>query len=104
MLTRGKLLGIVLLIGLPVLAGIVWLAGGRETLTKSNKIIAITVGDEVFGGTDVEQRLVPGPLFGYFVGLDLVGAVTIAAGVCGLIWWWAARRKRRPGIKVEERS
>ena len=104
MLTRGKLLGVLLLIGLPVLAGILWLASGREALTKSDRIVAVTVTDELFGGTNVEQQLVRGPLFGYYIGLDLVGAVTVVAIVCALIWWWVTRRRRRFMAKVEDGS
>lgn len=89
-------------IGLPVLTAVLWLTSGREVLTKSNRIVAVTVSDEMFGGTNVEQRLARGPIFGYYVGLDLVGAVTAAVIVCGLVWAWAARRKRRRSPKAEE--
>jgi hypothetical protein len=95
MLTRGKLLGVLLLTGLPVLTAVLWLASGRQALTKSNRIVSVTVTDELFGGANVEQQLVRGPLLGYYVGLDLVGAVTVAAVICALIWWWIARRRGR---------
>jgi hypothetical protein len=99
-----KLIGVVVLLGLPVLVAVLWLSSGRETLTKSHKIVAVTLSDEIFGGTDVQQRFIRGPLLGYYVGLDLVGTVTAAAIVTGLIWRWAARRKRRTAPKAEENA
>ena len=96
MLTRSKLGGVVVLIGLPLIAAALWISSGRETLTKSGKMIAVTVTDELFGGANVEQRLVRGPLLGYYVGLDVVGAAAAAAVAGGLVWWLVARLRRRP--------
>jgi hypothetical protein len=101
MVTRSKLLGALVLIGLPLLVAVLWLASGREVLTKSGKVVAVSVRDDLFGGVNVEERFVSGPLFGYYVGLDLVGVVTGAAIVAALLWWWAARRKRRAGHPTE---
>jgi hypothetical protein len=101
MVTRSKLVGVSVLAGLPLLAAILWLVSGREVLTKSGKVVAVSVQDDLFGGVNLEGRFVSGPLFGYYVGLDLVGVVTGAAIIAGLLWWWAARRKRRSAPQAE---
>jgi hypothetical protein len=74
------------LLGVPLLAAMLWMASGRETLTKSGKAVEFTVRDELFGDTLVERRLVPGPVLGYYVGLDVVAATALAALVSGFIW------------------
>ena len=96
MMTRAKTVGVAILVGLPVLTGVLWLSSGHEVLTKSGKNVAVTVQDELFGGTEAELRFVRGPLLGYYVGLDAVGVVTAVAVASGAIWWWAARRRRPP--------
>jgi hypothetical protein len=97
MLTRSKLSGVIVLLGLPLVAAVLWMSSGREILTKSGKIVAVTVTDELFGGTNVEQRLVRGPLLGYYIGLDVVGAAAAMAVAGGLVWLWITRRRRRRG-------
>ncbi len=74
------------LLGVPLLAALLWLASGRETLTKSGKAVEFTVRDELFGDTLVERRLVPGPVLGYYVGLDVVAVTALATLVSGFIW------------------
>jgi hypothetical protein len=97
MWTRSKFIGVVVLIGLPLVVALLWILSGRETLTKSGKIVAVTVTDELFGGMNVEQRLVRGPFLGYYIGLDVVGAAVAAAVAGGLVWLWITRRRRRRG-------
>jgi hypothetical protein len=88
-------LGCALLAGAPLVALGLWLASGRETLTKAEKIVAVTVRDDLFGDTNTEQRAVSGPIVGHYIGLDAVILVAAAAGVTALVWWWLARRRRR---------
>ena len=96
MSTYAKSAGLVALVGAPLLVGALWLASGREKLTSDHKYVQVAVRDELFGGTNMEQHSVPGPIFGYYVGLlDRVAPVTVAALAIGAAWWWVARRKRR---------
>lgn len=83
--------GILLL--LPIVTAGLWLVSGRETLTKSARVVSVQTRDELFGETFTQEKLVPGPIFGYYIGLDLVIAV---AGLCLMIWlvWWIVRYRR----------
>ena len=100
---RAKYAGLLVLLGAPLLVGALWLASGREKLTSDHKYVQVTVPDELFGGTSVEQRSVPGPIFGYYIGLlDRVAPVTAAALVTGAAWWWVARRQRRRSAHISE--
>jgi hypothetical protein len=101
MVTRAKLIGVVVLVGVPVAAAALWLYGGREVLTKSGKAVSVTVTDELFGGTNTEPQFVRGPVCGYYVGLDAVVAVTAAAVAAAIIWWLVARRRRRSALQTE---
>jgi uncharacterized protein (TIGR03382 family) len=83
-----------LLAAVPVLTFILWLASGRETLTKSVRNVEVSVRDELFGDFTLEVRPVRGAILGYYIGLDLVIGVTIAATVAAVAWWWIARRRR----------
>ncbi len=100
MRTRGKLGGVAL-VALPVLAGILWAASGREVFSKSGKAVQIEVRDPLFGDTTMQTKLAPGPVLGYYVGLDLVVSAALAAAAAGLIWWWVARRRRRAARMAE---
>lgn len=87
--------------GIPVLVAILWLASGRETLTKHERVVSVTVKDELFGDTNTVSQLRPGPIFGYYVGLDLViiavlgSLITLAiAGVVLLLIRHRAGRER----------
>lgn len=60
---------------LPVFTCCLWVGSGRETLTKPRRAVEIEVQDELFGDSFKELRLVRGPIFGYYIGLDAV-AVT----------------------------
>ncbi len=85
------------LLGVPLLAAVLWLASGREVLTKSARVVDIEVKDDLFGDTVVEKRFVRGPVFGWYVGLDSVivlsaGALAISGGAW-LVGRWRDRRK-----------
>ncbi len=98
---RGLLLGYLALAGLPLIAGGLWLASGRETLTKPSRSVTVQVQDELFGGVNTEVRSVRGPILGYYIGLDLVGIVLLAALATAMTLWWISRRRRRPAGGVE---
>lgn len=82
-------------IAAPVLALVLWLVSGREHLTKRFRIVPVQVSDDLFGGTDVVHQDLPGPIFGYYIGSDIVlGSVLLAlAGV--LLWWFLRRNQNR---------
>jgi len=101
MWARLQLGAVLVLIGLPVLAAVLWLSSGREIATKSGRPVTVQVKDELFGGFNEETHLVPGPIFGYYVGLDVVGAVTAAALGGGVVLWWVSRRRHLPGQPLE---
>ena len=90
-----KLGGCVALVGLPVLVCALWLASGREVVSKSGKAMQVEVANPLFGDTTVETQFKPGPVLGYYVGFDLVVVSTLGAATLGLIWWLLARRRRR---------
>jgi hypothetical protein len=95
MYARRRVAGLILLIGIPVLMGALWLVSGRETFTKWGRSTQVLIQDPLFGDTFAETRFVRGPIFGYYVGLDLFLLSVLAAVVLGAIWWWLARRRRR---------
>ena len=73
-----------------------WLASGRGIWTQRVRYVTVTVPDSLFGDATQVQQPVPGPIHGYYVGLDLVVvtwllAVAIAS-VVALIKLLARRR------------
>jgi hypothetical protein len=70
----------VFLVLLPVVTCVLWLSSGREMLTKSSRAIEFELQDAMFGDTINETHFVPGPILGYYIGLDAV-AVTF-----GFFW------------------
>ncbi len=81
------------LIVVPVCVAATWLASERETLTKTTKIREVKVEDDLFGDY-VDSREVPGPILGYYVGLDAVAGVTALSATAGALFWWRNRRRR----------
>lgn len=81
----------------PMLALVLWLCSGRENLTKPGRPVDVSVIDETFGGVNTHTELQPGPILGYYVGLDAIAIATLAAaaGSTGiwLLSWRAARRR-----------
>jgi hypothetical protein len=93
-----KHIGPIALIGIPLVTGVLWLASGREVLTKHDKAVNVVVHDELFGDQRTETQLVPGPLLGYYVGLDLFVAISvITLAVAALVWWLKHRGLRQSG-------
>lgn len=70
-------------------------------VTKSGLAVTTQLKDELFGGVNEETQFVPGPICGYYVGLDAVGAAALAAVGGGLVLWWVSRRRRRHGWPAE---
>jgi len=62
-----------------LLVGFLWLTSGREILTKHIRLVQTEVKDNLFGDTITQTQSVPGPVLGYYIGLDLVGLVAIAS-------------------------
>ena len=102
MRARSKLAGVAILIGVPLLVAILWIVSGHGMFTQARRIVGIPVRDELFGGTSTELRFVPGPVFGYYVGLDAVALTAAGAVAVGLIWWWLSRRTARVRAAVEK--
>ncbi len=70
-----------------------WLASGRETLTKHTRFVDVVVADDLFGDANVEKRPVRGPILGYYVGLDAAAAAAAAALViAGVVGRCCGRR------------
>jgi hypothetical protein len=95
MSTIGKLGGCTALVGFPVLAGVLWVVSGREVFSKSGKAVQVALADPLFGDTTSRTEFRPGPVLGYYIGLDLVVAVALLAITIGVIWWFVARRRAR---------
>ena len=81
------------LICVPVLAGILWIACGRENLTKTGKAVTST-GEDIFGDPSTTIVFEPGPIYGYYVGLDVFAGTTALSGTAALVLWWRRRRRR----------
>jgi hypothetical protein len=81
------------LIAIPIVMLILWLASGRERLTKHERYVTVERTNELFGGTETVTESVPGPrwAFGYYIGLDLVGLTTAACLALGAGSWWLGR-------------
>jgi hypothetical protein len=101
---RWKIAVAAVVTGLPALLWIAWLASGREVFSKSGKPMEVAVRDELFGDTIVQTRFVRGPLLGYYVGLDLAVAATVAALVAGWTFWRITRRRGRRAAQVDRGS
>lgn len=95
MRARSKLAGVAILIGVPLLVAILWIVSGHGMFTQARRIVGIPVRDELFGGTSTELRFVPGPVFGYYVGVDFLLLTIVAAAAGGTAWWLISRRRGR---------
>lgn len=84
-----------ILICIPMLAMVLWLASGREVLTKTGKYVEVEIVDEVFRDKTTEYQLVRGPILGCYIGLDLVlGSTAGSLAVGGVSWFVRHRRKK----------
>ena len=93
MSVRGRRCFWAAVVALPLLFVALWASSGRERLTKSAKPVVVDVVD-VFGDHTPETRLVPGPVFGHYIGLDLVGVVVLACAGVAAIGYIVERRGR----------
>ena len=94
MMGRGRRIAPYVLLALPLASLGLWLASGRENLTKQQRVIQVEVEDDLFGDTNVESQFESGPIFGLFIGLDVVLGTVALATVGGFVLWWTGRRKR----------
>lgn len=92
MTLRQKILAAAL-VGVPLLTIVLYLISGRELFTKNNRIVGVTLTDELFGGSEVVQQSVRGPIFGLYIGLDLVMVTVLLSLAIGIIWWLVHRRR-----------
>jgi hypothetical protein len=76
------------ILALPVVALALWLGSGREVLTKHTRIVGVAVRDDLFGDVNIVQQPVPGPIFGYYVGLDVVVLAILLALLIGVIGYF----------------
>lgn len=82
---------------LPTLTvGLLWLASGRERLTKNRQLVTVVVADDVWGA-EPQHRWQPGPIFGYYIGLiDCVLPTTAGAAALAIgVGWYLRRRAGR---------
>jgi len=92
-------LGLLVTAILPVIALGAWLGSGRETFSKTERVVEVTVPDDLFGDA-TKKEFRPGPLFGWYVGLDAVVGVT-AMSVGTAIAVRLLSRTRKP-VRVGE--
>lgn len=92
-----------LMVGAPVAMTGLWLGSGREVLTKQRRPVEIMVEDRVFGDSVTEIHWAPGPIFGYYIGVDLVVlAASCSLAIAGVMGWRARRAGRRARGKGNE--
>lgn len=60
----------------PVITLGAWLGSGRETFSKTERVVEVSVQDDLFGDTTTRKEFRRGPLAGWYVGLDAVAGVT----------------------------
>ena len=79
---------------------LLWLASGREALSKTGQWIRVQIVDDVWG-EQATERWQPGPIFGRHIGLlDAVLPVAGGAAAVALGTWLVQRRRtlvRAPG-------
>lgn len=80
---------------IPLIAAILWAVSGFERLTKSGKHVPVPPQNDVFGDSDPVLQLQPGPIFGYYIGLDLV-LISFVSAVAIVFAAWLVERRRRP--------
>lgn len=76
-------------VGAIVLA--LWVASGRVSLTKSSRSVTVQVRDDLFGDVTAREEFERGPIFGYFIGLDAVGAIFSACIIASVVAWVLTR-------------
>lgn len=87
-LRRRVLIG--LLLAVAVAAG-GWIFSGRERVTKAEKNVLVREED-ISGEMQDRFEPRPGPLFGYYLGLDALGGTLIAAVFIYAATWWFTRK------------
>ena len=87
---------------IPAVALGLWLASGRGVWTQRVRFVSATVTDPLFGDTSQVQQAVPGPIHGYYVGLDVVVvAALLAVAIASLVALIKLLTRRRPpGVRA----
>ncbi len=70
-----------------------WESSGRERLTKNGKSVNVTVKDDVFGDSVERTEFKPGPILGWYIGLDAVAITTGAACLATIVTLIATRNR-----------
>ena len=93
MRTGRSLLFHAILLGVPLLTTVLWLASGHQILTKSARVVDVQIKDPLFGDTIVEKQFVRGPVFGCYIGLDSVIVTSVASLAIGGGAWLLRHRR-----------
>jgi hypothetical protein len=64
---------------IPAFAVGLWQTSGRGMWTQRVRYVSVDVADTLFGDTTQVQQAIPGPIHGYYVGLDMVVAAALLA-------------------------
>lgn len=88
----------------PILATVLCAASGYERVTKPSKAVRVRERDELFGDMIESERMVRGPILGYYIGLDAVGVSAAGAVVLAALLLWATRARYRPVSDAPKRS
>lgn len=78
-----------------------WVFSGHERVTKAEK--NVLVREEDISG-EIQERFEPqpGPLFGYYLGLDaLAGTVIVSGFIYAATWWFTRQSAVKPVGKDE---
>lgn len=84
----------------PALALALWAWSGRENLTKHTRNVEVQVRDELVQDMVTEMRAVPGPVMGYYIGLDAVGGAAGLSSVLGLVGFVVWLRERSTVVQA----
>ena len=91
---------IALLLAVAAVAG-AWVFSGRERVTKAEK--NMVVREEDIAG-EIQERFEPrpGPLFGYYLGLDALGGTVVASVFIYAATWWFTRKSAVKRVREVE--
>lgn len=85
---------LVIAIALSCASFLLWMYSGCERLTKSAKPATVTSVDPLFGDPQTRIEMRPGPVFGWYIGLDAVGAAIVFAIAVVLVAQYVSRTRQ----------